>query len=504
MTTAVELLKHRARIHPNFLALEDESHTYTYEEFHRYSNQLAHYLKELGVNPGDRIAVLSRNHSAVPIILFASAKIGAITVPLNSRLSSSELSWIINNCEAKVLFYEDNFDLLVNQEIHSSMDHLISFGSHRSIESIGFSYPTEFIHTSINESDTFIIIYTSGTTGNPKGVMISHRNLIFVSRNFAIDLDIQLYDRFLLPTPLFHISGIMFNLLSIIKGMTLVLQSRFHPVEIWDVIHEKKINSMMAVPTLLNLMLPALKQRESLVPTLRNIYCGGTQIPATVIHDYANFGYAINQIYALTETSCYLTRWYHGFGMKHCDSLGKPSYLVDLEIRDPETNESLPAGEIGEIVTRGEHIFQGYWNNPEETAEVYRDGWFHTQDLGYLNEDGFLYILDRMKDMIATGGEKVYPAQIEAILLQQPEVQEAAVIGVKHPLWMEIPRAYIVLKPESTLSEEEILAFVHDKISAYKLQQVRFVDSLPKNGMGKILKSQLREEANREEVGSTN
>ncbi|TCS93840.1 class I adenylate-forming enzyme family protein [Hazenella coriacea] len=498
MTTIADCLTHRARIHPEMLAIEDDHHQITYAEYDLFTNQLAHYLKDLGVQHGDRVAVLSRNHSTMLLVMFACAKIGAIMVPLNSRLAANELSWIVQNCEAKVLFYEDLFECLVTNELQTFLQHLIRFSAARTVQSFLHTFSEQPLETKTSEEDPVIMIYTSGTTGKPKGVVIAHENLTFVCQNFAVELDVRQYDRFLLPTPLFHISGVMFSLLSIMRGMTMILLPTFHPVDIWNFIDNKRINVMMAVPTMLKIMLQTLKGREHIIESLRNIYCGGAQFPAKAIQEYADFGYSIHQVYALTETSCYLTHWWDHLGMEHSHSLGKPSYLVDVEIRHPDTGEVLPTGEPGEIVTRGKHIFQGYWNNIEETDKVLKDGWFFTRDVGYLDEHGFLHILDRIKDMIACGGEKVYPAQVEAVVQELDQVLEVAVIGVKDPIWVEIPRAYVVLKQDQSITEEEILEYVHSKISSYKLQQVHFIDELPKNGMGKVVKFKLKEQAHQE------
>lgn len=279
-----------------------------------------------------------------------------------------------------------------------------------------------------------------------------------------------------------------------VRGMTLILHSSFHPIEIWKTISEKQITQMMAVPTLLTFMLQVLKGDVIISNRLRTIYTGGAQLPKEMIQQYEDFGYTIEQVYALTETTCYLTRWGKEYGMNHAGSLGIPSYLCDVVIRDPETLQLLEPNQVGEIVTRGQHVFAGYWNNPTATQEVLQDGWFATRDIGYIDEQGFLYILDRLKDMISTGGEKVYPMQVESVIRGIEGVADVAVIGVPDPIWIEIPRAYVVLHSGVTYTEEEILQQVHQEISAFKLQQVSFINELPQISMGKVLKYTLRDQ----------
>jgi len=496
MATIGELLRSRAFLSPELEAVVSETKRITYREYNRLVNQLAHFLLEREVQKGDRVAFLCKNELPFPLIYMAAVKIGAIAVPINCRLKTSEVKWIVENSGAKVLFYDQEFD----QVVPLVEEHVGSIVSIRvnteKFEELFASYSTEEPHVQVLHSDPAIIIYTSGTTGKPKGVVCTHANVYAAALGNVHTLDIRFQDRFLFVTPLFHISGMMFVINSIVQGMTLVLRPQFHPTQLWEVVEAEKITGMMSVPAMLNYMYETLKLTDRNVDTLRGIVCGGSLVPEKMIRYFYELGFSVIQVYGATEYTGAITYWMPEMGIENCASVGKGLYLTEIKVVDPLTGEQLPPGEIGEIVVRGDQIFAGYWNNEEETIKVLKNGWYHTKDVGMLDENGFLYVIDRLRDMIICGGEKIFPAQVEPVILELEGVEEAAVVGVKHPVWHELPRAYVVKKENATITEEEIVQYVRKHLADYKLHEVEFIDELPKNSMGKVLKYVLREMAN--------
>lgn len=496
MTTIGELLNGRVYLSPQIEAVVTETKRITFREYNQLVNQLAHFLLERKVKKGDRIAFLCKNSLPFPLIYLAAVKIGAIAVPINTRLKADEVKWIVENCEAKMLFYDHDFehiDPFIKEKDHSIM--AIQVHSEK-FEELFAHYPDEEPDIQVFPHDPAIIIYTSGTTGQPKGVISTHANVYAAALSNVHTLDMRFQDRFLFVTPLFHISGMMFIINAIVRGMTLVLRPQFHPTQLWDVVEEEKVTGMMSVPAMLNYMYETLKYTDRNIDTLRGIVCGGSLVPERMIRYFYDLGFSVIQVYGATEYTGAITYWMPEMGIENCGSVGKGVYLTEIRIVDPLTGEQLPPGEIGEIVVRGEQTFLGYWNREDETEKVLKNGWYHTRDVGKLDENGFLYVLDRLRDMVICGGEKIFPAQVEPVILELEEVQEVAVVGVKHPVWNELPRAYVVKKENATITKEEIFHHVRQKLADYKLVEVEFINELPKNSMGKVLKYVLRDMAN--------
>ena len=497
-----DLLHHRARLSPEWEALVSPTKRFTYREYNAIVNQVAHFLLRMGVEKGDRIAVISKNSHPLPIIYLAAAKAGAVTVALNWRLKTDEFRYILEDCKPKMLFYDGDFEQVtpllgelsfIEQEVRvangedtSAFEHLIE------------GYPDTEPEVDVQEGDPALIIYTSGTTGRPKGVVCTHANIYAGGVSNTTTLDLRAQDRFLFVTPLFHISGMMFTIGCLIRGMTLVLANQFHPLQIWDLLQAEKITGMMSVPSMLSFMYEGAKTQAVDVPSLRMILCGGSLVPENLIRGMNELGYQVVQVYGATEYTGAITYWMPHMGLDHCDSVGKSVYLTELKIIDPITGETLPPGEIGEVVCRGPLIFAGYWNQEKATEEVIQKGWYHTRDVGWMDEQGLLYIVDRLRDMIITSGEKVFPAQVERAIDQIEAVAESAVVGVKHPVWGELARAYVVKKEGASVTEDEILRHTRRKLADHNLHEVVFVDELPKNSMGKVMKYLLREYANRQ------
>ncbi|MFC7439630.1 class I adenylate-forming enzyme family protein [Laceyella putida] len=499
MATIGELLNSRAALSPGLEALVSNGERITFLEYKQKVNQLANYLLDLQVQQGDRVAFLCKNTYAFPIIYLAAAKIGAIAVPINCRLKPAEVQYIVEDCQAKVLFYDEEFrdalellpscvEKVIRAAVGEEMD-----DHFKSIFQIASAAEPS---ADVTERDIATIIYTSGTTGNPKGVMCTHANVYAAGLANVNTLDLRFADRFLFVTPLFHISGMMFIINALIRGFTLVLAANFTPSQLWDLIDEEKITNMMSVPAMLPFMLQMLKTIDKDIFSLRGIICGGSRVPEQPIREFHDLGFSIIQVYGATEYSGAIAYFLPEMDLNRCHSVGKGLYLTELKILDPLTGMECPPGEIGEIVVRGDSVFAGYWNNKEETDQVLKNGWYHTKDVGKLDEEGYLYVIDRLRDMVICGGEKVFPAQVEAVIQQLDGVAEVAVIGVADPVWGELPRAYVVKAEGASLTEEEVLDHTRQNLADYKLIDVEFIAELPKNSMGKTLKYVLRAHAN--------
>lgn len=504
MATIDKLLKHRAHFSPDLEALVSGDKRYTYKEYLERVNQLAHYLLEQNVQKGDRVALLCKNNHQFPTILMAILHIGAVAVPISWKLSADEMKFINDNCQPKILFYDEEFSpLLSSIENSSTPPIMVLAGSGKdtspSFEELLAGRMTEDpYHISIEKEDPAIIIYTSGTTGMPKGVVITHDNICSAIPGTSIAVEFDFEDRYLAASPLFHVSGLIAMICSIQQGMTMIFMTDFDPIKIWDLIETEKITSMMSVPPMLFYMHPEFKNRERDISHLKSFICGGVKVPETLIRQYDDLGISITQVYGCTEAAGAISAWTTKMGMDTCASVGKVVQNLDVKIVNTETRQEIPIGNVGEIAVKGAQIFKKYWAHPEATQQVFEDEWFFTGDAGKIDENGFLYVLDRYKDLIIHGGENIYPAQVEEVIIEMNAVQEVALIGIPDDVWGEIPRAYIVKKPHYHLNDEDILNYCKQKIANYKLTEIVFVDELPKSSFGKVMKSVLREQALKE------
>ncbi len=503
MATIGQLLKSRAELSPDLEAIVWEQERITYHQYNQKVNRLANYLLAHQIKYGDRVALISKNTYAFPLVYLAAMKVGAIIVPVNTRLKLDETRWIINDCKPKALFYDVEFSELLNR-IPDGVDLRLSVLIENNgkindrfiqiLESGSADEP----NVMVKNQDLATMIYTSGTTGNPRGVLSTHANVYAAALTNINTLDLRYADRFLFVTPLFHVSGMMFIINSLVRGMTLILGT-FSPVHLWELVEKERITGMMSVPSMLGFMLQTCKTTEYTLSSLRGIICGGSTVPAEIIREFNEFGFSIIQVYGATEFTGAAAYFLADMDLSKSKSVGKVLYLNEVRIVDPLTGETLPPGEIGEVVIRGDQVFTGYWNNPEETEKVLKNGWYYTKDVGYLDSEGYLYIIDRLRDMIICSGEKIFPAQVESVIAEIEGVQEVAVVGIKDPIWGELPKAYVVKSSDAELSKEFVLKYTRSKIADFNIQDVEFIEELPKNSMGKVLKYVLREYGNSKE-----
>ncbi len=506
MQSLPELIRWRGRVTPEVPAIWFEGREITYEELDRRSSQVANALIDHGVQSGDRICVLDQNHDLYFELLFGIAKASAVFVPVNWRLAPPEVAYVVNHADAKLLFVGGPFCQCVEkiQNELKTIQRIISFaggsGSWEQFETMRDSFPADDPRVETHASETTWQLYTSGTTGSPKGAELSTANL-FALIGFAPTIlgGMREGERALIIMPLYHIGGSGYALCALMAGNTLVVMREFNADKALALIQEQKIHHSFLVPAALLLLLQAENSERVDYSSLRTIIYGASPIPEDLLRrSMERFGCEFIQVYGLTETTGAVTRLrfedHHLSGplAPRLKSCGQPVFGADIRILDPEGKEVRP-GAIGEIVLRSNQVMKGYWRAPGETARVIRDGWFRTGDAGYMDEEGFVYIQDRVKDMIVSGGENIYPAEVENCLFAHPAVADVAVIGVPDEKWGEAVKAIVVLKPGSSATPEQLIDFCKGKIANYKRpKSVDFAELLPRNPTGKILKRELR------------
>jgi fatty-acyl-CoA synthase len=491
-------LTRRAALSPGRAALIYREEQWTYAEFNRLTNRVAHALHALGVNPGDRVGFLGLNHPRFFFTMFAAAKIDAIFVPLNFRLTGPELTFIVRDAGLHTLMYEEAFASIVESVrgtvgVREYVCAVEQPGS-RGFDELQHDQRDTDLDYQVAMDDVALIMYTSGTTGRPKGAMLTHGNIIWNNINSSLADDVASTERTLVVAPLFHIGGLNVTpLIAFMKGAAVVLEQMFEPGLVLETIEKQRITTMFGVPAMFLFMAqhPEFASRD--LSSIRMLAVGGAPVPETLIKLYGARGIPFNQGYGLTETSPFACFLPADMASEKLGSAGIAPFFTDVKVVD-DNDDDVPDGERGEIVVRGPNVMKGYWNRPDATAEVLVNGWFHTGDVGIRDADGYFFIVDRKKDMIISGGENVYPAEVEDVLYQHPAVKEVAIIGVQHPRWGETVRAVVVRKDGMSLTEQEVIDFSQDKLARYKQpKSVVFIDVLPRNPAGKVLKFDLRE-----------
>jgi len=487
LRTTAELVRFWAKRRPGEAATWFEGRTRTWAELNRLTTELAAGLvHSLGVKAGDRVAILDQNSDDYVALLYACDKAGAVATPLNWRLTGSEVAQLVVDSEAACIVTGDQFRSAADM----SGVRVVGFGELPIID--GASDP----HLD-DENKVFWQLYTSGTTGLPKGAMITGHNLFSTISNFAIEMpEMTQGARCLVPMPLYHTGGCGWCTAVLQFGGTAVILRDLEPDHVLDTAFEQQVKVGFVVPALLGALTRSHFARIRTFPHLVSILYGASPIALPMLEEAtATFDCRFIQCYGLTETTGPITFLQHedhrGDRMSSC---GRPSFGSELRIVDPEGRE-VAHGEIGEIVYRGPGTIAGYWKRPEDTAAAIRAGWLHTGDAGIEDDEGFFYIKDRVKDMIVTGAENVYPAEIESILATHPGVADVAVIGVPDERWGEAVKAVIVREPQfASLSAEEVIAWSRRHLAGFKCpSSIDFVNTIPRNPSGKMLKRELRE-----------
>ena len=500
-------LANRARRSPNQEALVDlaSGERFDFQQLNRRVNALADALRGRGINKGDRVGLLMFNCTEFVEGFYALAKLGAVVVPLNWRLVPDELSFILKDSGTTALIYGIEFaeaaaDIQARGAEGSDISQWFEVGPADERQVFALDYAAELAAGSpiepdvtSGDDDVLFIMYTSGTTGLPKGVVHTHTTMMWAMITISATSDVREADRYVIVLPMYHVGALTPVLAGVYLGGSTIMMRQFDPAAMWQVLEDEKATSTLAVPAMLNfmLMVPDLDKRD--ISNLRWIMSGASPVPAALIEKYAGIGIEIHQVYGLTECAgpgCVIAT---ADAMDHIGSTGKAFFHTEVRVID-EDGKDMPPGEPGEVVLRGRHNMVGYWNNPEATAQAIRGGWLHTGDVAVIDQDGFVTIQDRIKDMIISGGENVYPAEVENVILQHAGVAETAVIGQPSAAWGESPLAVVVRK-EDGLSAADILKHCDGKLARYKLPKgVEFVDEIPRNPTGKPLKRILREQ----------
>jgi phenylalanine ammonia-lyase len=497
MNVAQNIVRGR-RLFPNKIALMFESKRYTYAEVDDWSSRIANGLAGLGVARGDRVALFLPNIPEFAAAYMAIQKLGAVAVSLNNSLRSEETTFILRDSGAVAVFTDDKLRSHVNTQALPHLKHVIIAEGAASGEDIALAemvagVSPETVPAVMDRDDPSAILYTSGTTGQPKGACLSHGNVISNMHSFNHNCVMRPDDRLLLFLPLFHCFGQNAILNSGLNACaTIVLHRAFHPGAILRSVAEDQVTMFFGVPTtfiqMYNLAAP------SDMSSVRYYFSAAATLPREIARQWhEKYHRVINEGYGLTETSPFAS-YNHQLWYK-LGSIGAPIENVEMRVVDVETGVEVAAGESGEIVVRGPNVMLGYWNRPEDTAKAIRNGWFHTGDIGRVDENDYFYITDRLKDMINVGGRKVYPVEVENAIYQHPAVEEVAVYGLPNTLMGERVCANIVCKPQERVSEFEITAYCQQRLADYKVPStILFVESIPKSPTGKILKRLLREQ----------
>ncbi|KFF95864.1 o-succinylbenzoate--CoA ligase [Streptomyces europaeiscabiei] len=482
----------RARKTPQRTALIHGDTSITYGELYERTTRLAHALRASGVRRGDRIAYLGPNHPSYLETLFAAGTLGAVFVPLNTRLAGPEIAYQLADSGAKALVYGPGFTGLV-AGLPGDTDVRTYVETGTEYEALLAGAEAEPIDQPVTADDTCIIMYTSGTTGRPKGAMLTHGNIIWNAVNVLVDQDVITDERALVSAPLFHTAGLnMLTLPVLLKGGTCVLVEAFAPEATFDLIERHRITFMFGVPTMFDQVARHPRWADADLSSLRMLSCGGSPVPTPLIAKFQERGLTFLQGYGMTEAAPGTLFLDAEHAVSKAGSAGVPHFFSDVRVVRPDMTP-VDVDEPGEVVVRGPHVMPGYWGLPEETAAVFADGWFRSGDAARVDEDGYVFIVDRIKDMIISGGENIYPAEIEDQLLAHPDVVECAVIGVPDDKWGEVPRAVVVPREGSALDADEVLASLAGRLAKYKIpKSVVIADELPRTASGKLLKARVR------------
>jgi fatty-acyl-CoA synthase len=491
---------------PGRVALLHDDVPCTYAELSERVDRAARALAAAGVRAGDRVAYLGPNHPAFVETLFATGALGASFVPLNTRLAAPELAYILADCGAAALVCDARAEAsaaalmsmvaggLRGPQGEASRAGLAGCRLVRT-EELAAADPAPVEDLPVDQHETCMILYTSGTTGRPKGVMLTHANIAWNSVNLLLDVDLAGDEVTLVSAPMFHVGALNQTVLpTFLKGGTSVLVPAFDPAATLDLIEKHRVTFLFGVPAMFQAIALVPRFESADLSSVRSMICGGAPVPEPMIETYQRRGLTFMQGYGMTESAPGALFLRADDSVRKIGSAGTPAFFTDVAVVRPDRSPVGP-GEPGEVIIQGPNVMAGYWGRPADTADVLdADGWLRTGDVAVLDDDGYAYIRDRIKDMIISGGENIYPAEVEDALYGHPAVAECAVIGVPDERWGEVGRAVVVLRPGMSAEPADVLAFLDGRIARYKIpKSVVFADSLPRTASGKVVKRQLRE-----------
>jgi acyl-CoA synthetase (AMP-forming)/AMP-acid ligase II len=496
------VLAHHASATPDKVLATFESTGVTYGEMNARAVSLAAGLHERGIGSGDVVALLSYNSTEFLETIFAVNYLGAIVMPINWRLAAPEIRYLLEHSEARALVCDEALISLADKATEGLAGALVRV-------CVSAQPPGDWVPLSslrrpsaappvarVDGDDVHRLMYTSGTTGRPKGVMLTHANLAWKNLAHLVEFGFTSSDLGLACGPLYHVGALDLTTTSLITaGATVIIHRTFDAPKVVAEIEQSKVTTVWFAPAMVNaiMALPDIEQRD--LSSVRLIINGGEKMPIPLIEriqrTFPSAWFA--DAYGLTETVSGDTFLDKDSIVTKLGSVGRPCLYVELDIWD-EQGRSLPAGERGEVVLRGPKVFKGYWRDPEATATAFAGGWFHTGDIGVRDDDGYLFIVDRLKDMILSGGENVAGSEVERVLYEHAAVLEAAVIGRPDDRWGEVPVAFVALRPGANVTADELVTHCRGQLASFKVpKDVTFIDALPRNPSGKILKRELRE-----------
>lgn len=497
-------VKRWSELHPHKTAIQFENRKITFSELYQRTRQVDYQLQKLGIRKGDRVAVILRNCPEFIEIYLACSRLGAIFVPLNFRLSAPELDYLLSDSRPKLLVIDSNYYNLVK---HLRLKMLLVGAGEKTESSNIMHYLSESID--LDEDPTFedftsgptdpeephVIMYTSGTSGKPKGAVLSHRKTFFNCLNADIFFKLQFNDIMLVVLPLFHSGGLFIQASpTIYKGATLILHQRFEPTKVFEDIDRCGVTKLLGVPTVYRTLLQNAPQEKGQLSSLKICAIGGEKTNPELVAECTEAGFPLRQVMGQTETSILLWAAEED-AVRKPGSVGRPVLHADVELVD-QGGQPVKTGEVGEIVVRGSIMMTEYWRDPTKTAETFRDGWLHTGDLAYRDAEGYYYLVDRVKDMYISGGENVYPAEVEEVLRGHPDIEDVAVVAVPDEKWGETGHAFVIPKNGKELDPADLVSFYNAKLACFKRPKaISFCREFPRTTLGKVRKQGLLKNA---------
>jgi fatty-acyl-CoA synthase len=483
-------------------AVVDGDRRLTYRQLNQRVNRLSHHLQTMGLRYGDRLALLAYNCLEYVEVIFAAAKLGLVLVPLNWRLSPAELAFNLSDSETETLIYDPGFAETVKAlRDQAPIKQMLVLGQEMTGETGAYeqvladqSEEEPVPDKTVGLDSPHIIMYTAGTTGRPKGAVLSQGASFWNALNLQVDMNFTSQDRDLLVLPMFHIGGIgLFTLPMIYVGGTVVIQRTFDPAETLKLLRKEQITLFFGVTAVFLFLIQHPDFKPEVFDKVRVVMSGGAPLPVSLVQQYHQASIILQQGFGMSEAAPSISTLSKDLALKKAGSIGRALFHLEARIVNDDLKD-VPVGEVGELVIRGPNLMQGYWKRDEATQEAFTGGWFHSGDLARMDEDGALFIVDRKKDMFISGGENVYPAEVENALYGLPQISETAVIGVPDEKWGEVGQAVVVLKGGEKLSQEDIFHHLKSRLAKFKIPKyVVFMDQLPRNAAGKVLKTVLRE-----------
>lgn len=494
-----ERLELHAKTQPDRIITSYQGKELTYAQFFGQAKSLAAYFQQKGYKKGDIIALFLHNSDELLISYYACHLGGFTVMPVNAKLAPPEVQYIFTHSEAKALIYDYRFhDALQEnkQEFEKFHDRLV-VGGENTFSAAAGQYGNYYQRPYTDAEDTAVIFYTSGTTGKPKGVMLSAANVRAAAQIWSEAMDLSAKDRVHIVTPLFHCAAChVFSIPVIYQGGTIIIEEHFSPEKTLDTMEKEKVTVFFGVPAMYSILLGTPKMAQADLSRLRLFCYGAAPMPYELVRQLKTRfpEVKVQNLYGQTENSPAASTLKDHYALEKIGSVGEVLPQTEIRVVDDYGNP-VSVGEVGEIVVKGPQVMKGYLKNDEETRRTLQNGWLYSGDLGRFDEDGLLYLVGRKKDMLIRGGENVYPVEVEEVLYEMPEILEAAVIGIPHEVYGEVPKAYIVLKEGRNLSEEAVLAYCAKKLAKYKWPaEVQFLDALPRNASGKVMKHVLRKQ----------